>query len=267
MFTLSSQRVANVAKVTTDRVQVPMKCYNAGPTFSLPCIYGDDLSTRSVIPMIWGLKPWFKTDFHLTTNNARTESITTSKLYSPLLDKQRCVLVVDGFYEWKTEGASKRPFLITNEPSTSVKDDKANGEYLPENVQPLLMAGLYDAYSGEHSFTVLTMESTGKMAEIHERMPLFLNQDDISTWLDISQPYEKIAKPLLAKSSDLAEHLKFMEVSSTVNSIRNQSVDCVIPKKEADDKLFSQGLGRFFTKKRKQVDYMRLCRKFKVTKK
>jgi putative SOS response-associated peptidase YedK len=254
VFTLSKQRVADAAKVSSDRVDVPSKCYNAGPTFSLPCIIGADKVSRCVIPMTWGLKPRFKTETHLTTNNARTESVTTSKLYGHLLNKQRCVLMVDGFYEWKTEGSIKRPFLISNKPSKQFMFVKQEGESLADDTMPLLMAGLYDYFDGEYTFTVLTLDSTGRMASIHERMPLFLSKEGITTWLDTALPYETISKGLVVKAETLVDHLTFIEVSQIVNSIRNQSADCIIPKKDFEDKQFSQGLGRFFTKKRKDLE-------------
>jgi len=231
VFTLNKSRVAEVADVPEERVEIPDKCYNAGPTFSLPCIYHDQ-ANRSVRPMVWGLKPRFKTETHLTTNNARTESVTTSKLYSPLINTKRCVLIVDGFYEWKTEGSTKRPFFIANDES-------------------MLMAGLYDDLNGDFSFTVLTLEATGKMAEIHERMPLLLERADLCDWLDTNISYDTVSKPLLYKVQELEKQLKYTEVSTIVNSIKNQSSDCMSPKKDVEEKQFQSGLGRFFTKKRK----------------
>jgi putative SOS response-associated peptidase YedK len=214
--------------------------------------------------MEWGLKPRFKTDTHLTTNNARSEGIEQSKLYAPLINKNRCVLIVDAFYEWKTENKTKRPFLIQFSDEFKERpiprggadevesiDDAAEkkSEFLPQSVCPLLMAGLYDNQEGEFSFTVVTMDSTGEVAKIHERMPLFLTPEDAADWLDERLTYKELHSRLLQTSRDvLSKKLHSDEVSSLVNSIKNQTSDCVLSKKIQDDNQFSKGLGRFFTK-------------------
>lgn len=90
------------------------KSYNLPPSFLSPIIVSSkhfndkvDSSERTIIPALWGIIPrWHKGDYskhELTTNNARMESLKESKLYKPLLTAgKRCVMVVEGFYEWKT---------------------------------------------------------------------------------------------------------------------------------------------------------------------
>ena len=259
--TLSNARLAYVANVDiVDFSHLP--CYNAGPTFSLPIVYVDRSGTRQVRGMEWGLKPRFKTDVHLTTNNARVEGIEKSKLYSPLLQKNRCVLIVDAFYEWKSH---KQPFLIrfsdavaqTPIPLTNKRDfvsqpadysQELPASFLPSGVSPLLMAGLYDEQDSHFSFTVVTMDATGEVAKIHERMPLFLSAEDAGLWLDNAHSFKSIVDDLLSRSVSLSHKLHTVEVAQLVNSIKNQQADCVLPKKDYDQKQFSKGLGRFFTK-------------------
>jgi len=254
---MEKNRVAAVSGVPHDRIELPEHCYNAGPTFPLPCIYTAPDSGRSVVPMVWGLQPRFKTETHLTTNNARTESVVTSKLYSRVLG-QRCVLVVNGFYEWKAEGSHKRPFYITNPATVQGAVPEDPPDVLQSNQTPMLMAGLYDLIGGKFSFTVLTLASVGKMAEVHDRMPLFISSDDLSSWLDTSTSYESISDSLQARARDVAADLNLLEVSSMVNSIKSQSADCILPKKVADEKQFSTGIGRFFAKRQK-LEYLEIC--------
>ena len=274
VYTLSTARLARVANVDERNVhELPSgPCYNAGPTFKLPVVYQIG-GERAVRGMEWGLKPRFKTDVHLTTNNARSESIEKSKLYAPLLNKSRCILVVDAFYEWKTEGKLKRPFVLrcgddvrevviprltpvdevwTDEQASKHEEvdrtQKVREFFLPPLVSPLLMGGLYDEYSGVFSFAVVTMEATGEVAKIHDRMPLFLTPDDAADWLDERKTYQELTRRVFSGSQELANKLFTFEVSQIVNSIKNQGADCVLSKQAQDDKQFSNGLGRFFVK-------------------
>ena len=117
-----------------------------------------------VQPMLWGLVPfWHRgsspTDHKLTTNNARLEGLAVSKLYKPSLENdRRCVIVCDGFYEWKKlKSGQKQPYFVyANQMSNDFPDfAKANekehwsGEDW-HGPRPLFMAGLYSIWYADN---------------------------------------------------------------------------------------------------------------------
>ena len=121
-----------------------------------------------VQPMLWGLVPfWHRgtspTDHKLTTNNARLEGLKESKLYKPSLENdRRCVIVCDGFYEWKKlKSGQKQPYFVyasqpASKDGTSFPDfAKANEKehWSGENwrgPRPLFMAGLYSIWYADN---------------------------------------------------------------------------------------------------------------------
>jgi len=133
---------------------------------------------------------------------------------------------------------------------------------------PLMLAALFDVWRGPkgdgaktaeadeareplESVTILTMEPDGTpMLEVHNRMPVFLSPESAALWLDLSQPYSKIVGSIVKASQAHAQkQLLLYEVSNLVSSVKNESPDCIVPKKEVDAKRFSTGLGRFFQPK------------------
>ncbi|CAJ1455768.1 unnamed protein product [Effrenium voratum] len=107
------------------------------------------------------------------TFNARVEGAETSNLWRRLLDKRRCVVLFDGFYEWKTAGKTKQPMFIRNKDEydghsipwpSKVDEEKEEGQSEGPQHAPLMLAGLYDTWQPEgeaeplESVTILTMD-------------------------------------------------------------------------------------------------------------
>jgi len=171
--------------------------------------------------------PWFHgpdpNKHGLSTNNARLENIVDSKLYKPsLLQGLRCVVVCDGFYEWKSlngkttsGGGGKQPYLVyapqQHEPEESdtgktdkrcvVKNQSGVGKeavwseesgYIGQT--PLFMAGIYSVWKPQgvtdtqdplFSYSVITRDSSNVLDWLHERMPVILpDADAVAKWLD-----------------------------------------------------------------------------------
>ena len=166
---------------------------NIPPTSYTPILYWQDNEDGPVIqPMLWGLvPPWHRgenpTSHGVSTNNARLEGVQSSKLYGPCL-KRRCVVICDGFYEWRKnpsttskEKVNKQPFFVyrreEKEGQESLKDkssrDLAEGEDF-EGQKPLFMAGIYsvgEASDGRkvYSYSVLTREADSNLSWLHHR--------------------------------------------------------------------------------------------------
>ncbi|KAF4719698.1 hypothetical protein FOZ62_028311, partial [Perkinsus olseni] len=174
--------------------------------------------------------------------------------YSPHLKRrERCVLVVDGFFEWSTKrDGSKTPYFIRfkNEvaeksiPGGDFADGGTEEDDWPVQKQfwesggglrePLLMACLYapPMVDGEpHSFTILTMDSAGPVTKIHDRMPVMLTPECAAEWIDCSAASDSA---LLHKVAETARHtatqsVTAYEVPLLANNVRNDSPDCLLP--------------------------------------
>ena len=188
--------------------------YNIAPTQISPILI--DNGKRIVKPMRWGLIPsWAKDDkFGAKMINARIETLTEKPSYRNLLPKKRCVVITDGYYEWKRDGDRKIPFYIKN----------------PDN-KLLAMAGLYDVWKNPDgqlipTYTIITKDAQQEIAAIHNRMPVILPQEHLDIWI----------KTEMASSTDALELAKTAKpklekypVSTIVNSVRNNSRDCIKP--------------------------------------
>ncbi|KAK8933202.1 hypothetical protein KSP39_PZI015869 [Platanthera zijinensis] len=131
--------------------------------------------------MKWGLVPSFtkKTDKpdHYRMFNARSESLKEKPSFRRLIPNNRCLVAVEGFYEWKKDGSKKQPYYI------HFKDGR-----------PLVFAALYDSWQnseGEilYTFTILTTRSSPALEWLHDRMPvIFGSKGTTEMWLSDSQP-------------------------------------------------------------------------------
>ncbi|MBU2020328.1 MAG: SOS response-associated peptidase [Bacteroidetes bacterium] len=137
-------------------------------------------SSENIEIMRWGIIPnWFKgenyNEIASKTFNARSETITEKPSFKHLVDRQRCVIPITGFFEYQANGKEKTPFYV-----------------FPTQDKFFSIAGLYDTFidvnSGEaiKSFTMVTCPANQRMAEIHnvkKRMPVFLDEIGISRWV------------------------------------------------------------------------------------
>ena len=165
---------------------------NLPPTSYTPVLYWQENGGPVIQPMLWGLvPPWHRgenpTSHGVSTNNARLEGVQSSKLYGPCL-KRRCVVICDGFYEWRKNDSStakakgnKQPFFVyrrgEEERQESLKDksskDFGEGEDF-EGHKPLFMAGIYSVGEGAggskvFSYSVLTREADSNLSWLHHR--------------------------------------------------------------------------------------------------
>eukprot|EP00668_Euglena_longa_P029173 GGOE01036517.1.p1 GENE.GGOE01036517.1~~GGOE01036517.1.p1 ORF type:complete len:342 (+),score=39.00 GGOE01036517.1:31-1056(+) len=215
--------------------------FNLGPGQWAPVLLEDPKSKVTVLhTMKWGLIPPGGPSTGASTVNARCESLTTKPLFRPLLDSNRCVILNDGFYEWKKTPGSKKPYFVRLEPGMH-KDatDVELCSFLP-------MAGLYNCWhdpaTGEHifSFTIITTDAPAEFAAIHDRVPCILDGPEaVALWASCSRYPFQAVKYLLKPHPGLC----WYEVSPLVGSILNNSPDCM--------KLFDEksGIGKFFANK------------------
>ena len=208
--------------------------YNVAPTTTITTVVRrhdepDDEPTRRVRLMRWGLvPPWVKADSEGVPEskgpqliNARAEKVTTSPAFRASAKSKRCLVPMDGYYEWRanpdTEAGKKvrkTPFFL----------HRADGEML-------FMAGLWSAWKPAKdatpllSCTIITTDAVGELAQIHDRMPLIVPERDWDRWLDPDAPADL---ELLARPPDV-RGIEMREISTLVNSVRNNGPELLEP--------------------------------------
>lgn len=252
--------------------------YNLGPMNYVPVVRSVEgsspyASDREVCAMRWGLVPSFaknEEEYNAfkggnSTFNARIEGAESRNLWRRLLDKRRCIVLFDGFYEWKAhvDGKTKIPMFIRNKDEYdghvipwACKEEEENEDEKRDGHAPLLLAGLYDTWQADskellESVTILTMDPQHTaMEQVHDRMPVFLTPESALRWLDLRVPFTEVVGPVLkAAQAHAQSQLLLYEVSPLVSNIKNESPDCILPKKEYSAKQLTKGIGRFFKSK------------------
>jgi putative SOS response-associated peptidase YedK len=209
--------------------------YNVAPTAAVATVVSrhaepDDEPSRRVRLMRWGLvPPWAKAGPDGAPAgkgplliNARADKVTASPAYRSSAKHKRCLVPMDGFYEWRVDPASagkkarKTPFYAY----------RGDGELL-------FMAGLWSVWKNPGrrsappllSCTIITTDAVGQLAEIHDRMPLMVSENDWDAWLNPDAPADTA---LLAGSPDV-RGVALREVSTLVNNVRNNGRELTEP--------------------------------------
>jgi putative SOS response-associated peptidase YedK len=168
--------------------------------------------------MRWQLVPNWEPAFatKLSTINAKSETaVFDSPLFGDLITCQHCIVPISGFYEWKTDGQRKRPFKIhlQNNPIMSV-------------------AGIWDTWRPgtpleRRSSSILTTAANGFMSDIHNRMPVILDNARLDDWLSPEIHERSDMQQLMKPCPD--EWLAAAEVSPLVNSPKNNTPEILEP--------------------------------------
>ncbi|MBC8215314.1 MAG: SOS response-associated peptidase [Candidatus Marinimicrobia bacterium] len=193
--------------------------YNISPSQHAPILR--DTGTRSVRQMQWGLIPSWANDPSVGSQliNARSETILKKPSFQHLVSNRRCIVISDGYYEWKRTGNQKIPYYIRSK----------HHRLLP-------MAGLWDMWSAPngktiYSYTIITTPPQDALAHIHHRMPAILPYKNLDIWLQHTRSSIDKAVEILAPCR---EALRAHPVSAYVNSPVNNSIKCIEPVDSAE---------------------------------
>lgn len=222
-------------------------------------------SDRTLVPALWGMIPkWHVGDYKkhgLTTNNARLENLQNSKLFKPALENgRRCVIPVEGFYEWNTtnpklKSSERSVFYIYNQQKVENIKDEGESILSCENVNLMFLGGLYDVWHDEkgdsiYNFTVITFESNDYFNWLHHRTPvIFESEQQIRDWLDYERTPSDQALELIRHPTNIIWH----EVSKQVNSSRNKSESCNKPY-DRNDLKSRNSLTKWISRKNSKPD-------------
>ena len=187
--------------------------YNIAPTQEVVSVMRN--GTSHLAWLRWGLIPSWAKDESIGSRmiNARAETLTEKPSFKGLLRSKRCLIVADGFYEWKQENGSKIPMYMTLK----------SGE-------PFAFAGLWDLWKspdGEHirSCTIITTEPNDLVVPIHNRMPAILLPGAYADWLDPDMRDEQALSHWLAPYP--AEEMTARPVSRLVNDPKRDSPELI----------------------------------------
>ena len=190
--------------------------YNAAPSQELWVIRRNPTTgERSLDLLRWGLVPaWCKEKPKPPPINAMAETVHAKPMFREAYKKRRCILPIDGFFEWRAEKGSKakQPYAI------AMKDGS-----------PFGLAGLWenwkDPATGEwvRTFCVLTTRANALVEPIHTRMPLILAPGSYDRWLSDEPDPRDLLEPYPA------EPMTLWPVSTRVNSYRNDDPDLILP--------------------------------------
>lgn len=164
----------------------------------------------------WGLVPRWAKEPAIGSRliNARAETVTEKPSFRDAFSRRRCMVPMEGFYEWSRRGESKRPFYF----------HMRDGE-------PFAVAGLWEVWEGDgdllETCTLLTTSANELLAGYHDRMPVILRPEDYDLWLDAGVRSAERLLPLLHPHP--REEMTTYAVGLVVNSPSNDSPRCVEP--------------------------------------
>jgi putative SOS response-associated peptidase YedK len=190
--------------------------YNIAPTQPVPIVRMTEGEKHFAL-VRWGLiPPWVKDprEFSLLIN-ARAETVHDKPAFRNAMKRRRCLFPADGFYEWKTEGARKRPFVAR-----------------PRHGGPMAFAGLWENWIGPNgeeveTAAIITTEANSEMGAVHHRAPVIVPPEQFDFWLDCANVSEQEASSLFGRAADGS--MEVYEVSSAVNRVANDTSDLLRP--------------------------------------
>ncbi|PWU70302.1 SOS response-associated peptidase [Gracilibacillus dipsosauri] len=189
--------------------------YNVAPTQNILGMVGTKDGYRAGY-FRWGLIPKWAKDTKIGNKmiNARSETMEEKPSFRPLLARRRCVIIADSFYEWKRQDNGKTPYRI-----------------MVNNQRVFTFAGLWDRWKqGDQeiiSCTILTTKPNEIMEEIHDRMPVILDEKSREQWLQPDQHDVQVLKSLMKPYPSTA--MSFYPVSKLVNNPSNNDKTLIEP--------------------------------------
>jgi putative SOS response-associated peptidase YedK len=186
--------------------------WNVAPGADILAVAGTRAGRR-LGTMRWGLVPNWSSDASAGPRpiNARIESVLDKAIFAESLARRRCLVVVDGFYEWRRPpGAPKQPYFL----------DLADG-----SGDPFALAGIWDRNADDVSCAVVTAPADDDLAWLHDRMPVRLAADHWDDWLDPANRDVGVLMGLIDRPPSV--RLRARPVGGRVNNARNDGPELV----------------------------------------
>jgi putative SOS response-associated peptidase YedK len=187
--------------------------YNVAPGQLVAAIRAGESGGPEGVQLRWGLVPFWAKDASTGHRmiNARAETLAAKPAFRNAWKKRRCLVLANGFYEWRGQGTGKTPFFVSR----------------PDE-QPIAFAGLWERWDkGDEPLetcTIITTAANRVLREIHDRMPVILPPDALHAWVDPGQDLSVLSAFLQPAPDDL---LETREVSRAVNSPAHEGPELI----------------------------------------
>ena len=201
--------------VAREEAEALRPSFNVAPSQRIPIVIEAD-GSRALLLARWGFRPHWMRASKLAPINARAETAGTSRMFRDALQRTRCLVPADGFYEWQAGPGQKRkqPYYVRL---------KGGGLFA--------FAGLWSPEHPETSTpptcTILTTTPNPLVAPIHNRMPVILDPGDEARWLD--HRLTEADQVLDCLRPFPAERMEAYPVSALVSSPRNDGSELIEP--------------------------------------
>ena len=200
--------------------------YNIAPTQQAPVVgLREGASRPRLVRMRWGLVPSWAEDLKVGARmiNARSETAAEKPAFRRALERRRCLVPATGFFEWKAQGKTKTPYLIT-----------------PQGEGLMTLAGLWERWltptkERVFSYTILTQAASLELSALHSRMPVVVPGEARDAWLDAtSSGAEKLAELVKANAgvADVAPRFDLRRLTRRVSSVKHDDPACLAPAEE-----------------------------------
>ncbi len=210
-FAFYSPTEATAALFGVSDVPVVKPRYNIAPTQSIAAVRVDAEETRELALLRWGLVPFWAKDPSIGNRmiNARAETVAEKPSFRAAYRKRRCLILADGFYEWRKESEGKTPYFIS----------LASGE-------PFAFAGIWEDWHAKdsdeslQSTAIITTAANDFMSQLHHRMPVVLEKGAVDRWLDGDEQ-------VLSEVGESGPEFQAWPVDRRVNNARNEGEELV----------------------------------------
>ena len=210
------EAIAELLEVEATEIDLEGPRFNITPSSKCLVVRHDRRRAKRVQGVTWGLIPSWANDPRVgqRLTNARSETVREKPAFREAFRRRRCLVLTDGFYEWRRHQGETQPFHIG----------------MP-NHEVFCFGGLWerwrDAQGASHdTFAILTTTPNKLMAPIHHRMPVIIEPGDFEHWLDRDVP-EHALLPMLKPCPD--DTLICWPVSTRVNNARHDDEGCRAP--------------------------------------
>lgn len=172
----------------------------------------------------WGLVPFWAKDISIGNKliNARAETVASKPSFRTAFKKRRCLIIADGFYEWKNVQGKKEPYFLT----------------LPDE-KPFAFAGLWEEWNAKgkadksyRSCTIITKPASDSVLPVHHRMPAIISPEKYTAWLDPDNQNVEVLEEILQKWT--VTELINRPVSKQVNNARNNDTSNIKPLRQTE---------------------------------
>lgn len=189
--------------------------YNISPSQNMLAVIKQE--SRKLMTCKWGFIPSWAKDPAIGHKmiNARAETIATKPAFRSSYKKHRCLIVADGFYEWKKTEHGKVPYFI------HLKSGK-----------PFGFAGIYSRWTSDKgesidTCSIITTSANELIETVHDRMPVIISKESMESWLDTDMTDEGILSSMLKPYP--SEEMELYQISKMVNDPKHNSPDLLEP--------------------------------------